>query len=76
MLTFFREAVAEKEFFDIHIPTLKYISDLLTKVNYSHKRQILVKGLLCDIYYHDRDELNWLLFCRFLNNVRKLTPMG
>ena len=67
--------MAAKEFFASHTPTIKNLPDLFTKVLYVQKLQNLVKGLLCDIYDHERDVLNWFLFCEFFHNVRKLNPM-
>ena len=42
--------MAENEFLTSHIPTLKNLSDLLTKVMYGQNLWALVKGLLWDIY--------------------------
>ena len=53
---FVREAVAAKECLNIHIPTLKNLYDLLTKVLYGQKLRNLVKVVLCDIYVHDPDD--------------------
>ena len=52
---FVREVVAAKECLTSHIPILKNISDLLTKVMLVQKRWNLVNGVLCGIYYHDQD---------------------
>ena len=50
---FLREAVAMKECFATHIPTLENWADLLTKVLSGKKRRDLVRGILYDIYDHD-----------------------
>ena len=48
-----REAVASGECLTSHIPTLKNLADILTKVLYGAKCRNLVRGVLCDIYDHE-----------------------
>ena len=48
-----REAVAMKECFTAHVPTLKNWSHLLTKVLYRNNRRDLVSGVLYDIYDYE-----------------------
>ena len=56
----------KKERLNSYIPTLNNLSELLTKVMYCQKRRNLVILLLCDIYDHEQDNWNWLLFSGFL----------
>ena len=56
---FVREAVAAKECFTRHIPTLQNLSHLLTKVLFGHMRHNLVQGIMYDIYDHNRND--WAL---------------
>ena len=50
------EAVVAKECLTSHIPTLKTLSDMLTKVLFGQKRRNLVQVIMYDIYDHDRND--------------------
>ena len=48
-----REAVTMKECVTTHIPTLRNLSDFLTKVLFGKKRRDLVRSVMYDIYDYD-----------------------
>ena len=47
---FVREAVSMRECLTTHVPTVRNLADLLTKVLFGKKRQELFQGFLFDIY--------------------------
>ena len=53
---FVQEAVSAKECLTSHIPPLKNLSDLLTKVLFGQKHRNLVQGIMYDIYDHNRND--------------------